>query len=283
MTETAAPPRRGRPLPLAVAVQEVVRLTPSLVRVVLRAEDWSSFGEPVHADSYVKLLFLSPGVEYPRPLDLDRVREQLPSRDWPRLRTYTVRAFDRTAGTLTVDLVVHGDAGLAGPWAAAARPGDEVFVSGPGGGYSPDPAADWHLLAGDASALPAIANTLERLSATATGAAFVEVVDGRHEIALRAPAGVAVHWVHTGHGSPGSALVPAVRGWAAPAGDGQVFVHGEAGFVKELRRHLRVERGLPLERMSISGYWRAGADDERWREMKRDWNRAIDDAESTLH
>ncbi len=266
---------------MPASVREAVRLSPSLVRVVLEAADWSTFREPVHADSYVKLVFLSPGVDYPRPLNPGQIREQFPSQHWPRLRTYTVRAFDRQAGTLTIDLVVHGDEGLAGPWAAAAKPGDEVFVSGPGGGYSPDPSADWHLLAGDESALPAIANALVALPDTAIGAAFVEVADGAHEIPLSAPEGVDVHWLHVGHEAPGHALVPAVRAWPAPPGDGHVFVHGEAGFVKDLRQHLRTERGLPLDRLSISGYWRLGADDERWREMKRDWNRAIDEAEST--
>ena len=75
----------------------------------------------------------------------------------PRRRTYTVRRWDEAAGELTLDFVSHGDEGLAGPWAAAAVPGDQIALQGPGGEYAPDPAADWHLFAGDASALPAIA------------------------------------------------------------------------------------------------------------------------------
>jgi hypothetical protein len=51
------------------------------------------------------------------------------------------------------------------------------------------------------------------------------------------------------------------------------FVHGEAGLVKELRRHLRIERGLPLEQLSISGYWRLGVDDDGGRASKSEWNR----------
>ncbi|WP_375487304.1 siderophore-interacting protein [uncultured Jatrophihabitans sp.] len=281
MTQTAsATARPTRSLPTPTTVHEATRLTPGLVRVVLRADDWSGFGEPQHADAYVKLVFLSPGVDYPLPLDPARIRDEFPNEHWPRMRTYTVRAFDRAAGTLTLDLIVHGDEGLAGPWAATAQPGDPMHVAGPGGGYSPDPAADWHLLAGDESALPAIANTLERLPHDAVGAAFVEVPDANHELALQAPDGVAVRWLHVGGGTPGSLLVPAVREWAAPAGEGHVFVHGEAGFVRDLRRHLRTERGLPLDRLSISGYWRLGADDERWRAMKRDWNRAVEADES---
>ena len=282
MTATTSDPvRRTRSLPLPVVVHETIRISPSLVRIVLRTDDWSSFGEPDHTDAYVKLVFLSPGVAYPQPIDPARIREELPSEHWPRMRTYTVRAFDRAAGTLTLDVVTHGTSGLAGPWAAAARPGDPMLLVGPGGGYSPDAAADWHLLAGDESALPAIANALEALPGDAVGAAFVEVADAAHEVPLAAPAGVAVHWVHVGDELPGHGLVPAVRSWTAPAGAGHVFVHGEAGVVKDLRRHLRTDRGLPLDQLSISGYWRLGADDERWRAMKRDWNRAVDDAESS--
>lgn len=54
------------------------------------------------------------------------------------------------------------------------------------------------------------------------------------------------------------------------------FVHGEAGFVKELRRHLRQDRAIPRERLSISGYWRLGQNDEAWRAVKREWNEQVE-------
>ncbi len=60
------------------------------------------------------------------------------------------------------------------------------------------------------------------------------------------------------------------------------FVHGEAAAVKELRQYLRVERGLGLDRLSISGYWRLGVDDEGWRASKREWNAAIEQDESAV-
>ncbi|WRL65744.1 siderophore-interacting protein [Blastococcus brunescens] len=52
-------------------------------------------------------------------------------------RTYTVRAWDAETGELTIDFVHHGDEGLAGPWAAAAQPGDVIQLMGPGGAYAP--------------------------------------------------------------------------------------------------------------------------------------------------
>src|SRR3954469_22549433 len=156
-TGNGAPPRKRTP-----RVAEVVgtsRLTPHMIRVVLGGDGLSGFPAGEHTDHYVKLVF---------PPDS-------PDPERPVTRTYTVRAWDAAAGELTLDFVWHGDEGLAGPWAAAARPGDRIQSLGPGGGSTRSPAADWHLLAGDESALPAIGAALERLPAGARALAFVEV------------------------------------------------------------------------------------------------------------
>lgn len=276
-----APPRRKPPV--VAQVVRTQRLTPRLARVVLGGPGMAPFDAPVHADSYVKLGFAPAG---PRPLgpdgrvDAEALRASLPPGEQVRLRAYTVRAWDPTAHELTLDVVLHGDEGLAGPWAAAAVPGDEVLVLGPGGAWSPDPTADAHLLVGDASALPAVAVGLERMPRDAVGVAVVEVHDADDEIPLDAPPGVEVRWVHTGTGVPGVALVDAVRAWPWPTGRVCAFVHGEAGAVKELRGYLRTERGVARTDLSISGYWRLGADDEGWRAAKKQWAQQIEAAEA---
>ena len=48
----------------------------------------------------------------------------MPREQWPFTRTYTVRWVDPVAQELAIDFVIHGDEGLAGPWAASAQPGD---------------------------------------------------------------------------------------------------------------------------------------------------------------
>lgn len=281
-------PRRRRTA-FAAAVLRTERLSASLVRVVVGGPGLAGFGvtgATAYADSYVKVVFVHPGTPRPLPrsaddrVDVDAVRDALPAELAPRIRSYTVRALDTGARELTLDFVVHGDEGVAGPWAAAARPGDEVLLLGPGGGYTPDPSAAWHLLAGDASALPAIAVALERLPEDARGHAVVEVHDARDELDLVAPAGVELVWVHQGEDRPGARLVAAVRDLPWPGDDVHAFVHGEAAAVKELRRYLRLERGLGLDRLSISGYWRLGVDDEGWRASKREWNAAIERSEA---
>ena len=184
------------------------------------------------------------------------------------------------AGELTLDFVVHGDEGIAGPWSAGAQPGDEVLLSGPGGAWSPDPDAASYLFAGDASALPAIAVALERLPADAVGHAVIEVHGPEDEIPLARPAGVQVLWVHQGVAVAGLALVDTVVALPELPAPVSAFVHGEAGVVRELRRHVRADRGVGREQLSVSGYWRLGTDDEGWRATKRDWLATIEQAEA---
>jgi NADPH-dependent ferric siderophore reductase len=262
---------------------QVVRaewLNPTMVRVVLGGPDFANFTANEYTDAYVKVVFPRPGVVYPVPLDMKVIRDSMPSSDWPQQRTYTVRAWNPQALELTIDFVVHGDDGLAGPWAAAAKPGDSVTILGPGGGYAPDPAADWHLLIGDESAVPAISTALERLGPNAVGHAVIEVDTPEQEQQLTGPVGVQLTWVNRGSRALGEGLVESVAALTFPSGTVHAFVHGEAGLVRELRRLLKVERGIPQSQLSISGYWRHGATDEGWRAVKRDWNRSIEESES---
>jgi NADPH-dependent ferric siderophore reductase len=254
-----------------------------MIRVVLGGEGLAGFPAGEFTDHYVKLLFPPPGASYRAPFDVEQLRAELPPELWPVTRTYTVRAWDETTGELTIDFVYHGDEGLAGPWAAAAAPGDRIQFFGPGGGYTPRADADWHLLVGDESALPAIGAALPRLPAGVPALVFVEVegpVEQQSDLVLRD--GVTVVWVHRGGGVPGEAVVTAVKAVDLPTGTGHVFVHGEAALVRELRLHLRVERGLPAEFTSISGYWRSGRTEDRWQAEKRDWNAEVEAAEQTL-
>ncbi|MFF3578915.1 siderophore-interacting protein [Streptomyces mirabilis] len=267
------PARRSRK-PHSAHVVRTERLTPHMQRVVLGGEGLAEFTAGTSTDHYVKLLFAPEGVTYPEPFDVERIREELPREQWPVTRTYTVRAWDPELRELTLDFVVHGDEGLAGPWAAHVQPGEVVRFMGPGGAYAPDASADWHLLAGDESALPAISAALEALPEGAVARAFVEI-SGRAE-EQKIDSDVEVVWLHRGDRPLGEALVEAVRTLDFPAGRVHAFVHGEAGFVKELRRLLRVEREIPREDLSISGYWRLGHNEDGWQASKRDWNAQVE-------
>ncbi|MEU6538805.1 siderophore-interacting protein [Streptomyces sp. NPDC047000] len=267
-------PARKPRTPRSAQVVRTERLSPHMQRVVLGGPGLAGFAADTCTDHYVKLLFPAGGAVYPEPFDLERIRAGFPREQWPVTRTYTVRAWDAGQLELTLDFVIHGDEGLAGPWAVRARPGDTVRFLGPGGAYAPGPDADWHLLAGDESALPAIARSLEALPAGATAHAFVEVSGPEEE--QKFDSDVEVVWLHRGDRPVGEALVEAVRALEFPAGRLQAFVHGEAGFVRELRRLLRVELQVPREDLSISGYWRLGHDEDGWQASKREWNARVE-------
>jgi NADPH-dependent ferric siderophore reductase len=246
-------------------VRRTERLTPSMIRVVVTGDDLAQFPDTEFTDRYVKLVFPRPDVQYPEPFDMEAIRAELPREQWPSTRTYTVRALDHAAAELTIDFVVHGDAGLAGPWAAAARPGDVLRLMGPGGAYAPDPDADWHLLVGDEAALPAIAAACERIPAGTPVLALLEVGGPADHQPL--PGGVEPVWLHRDPARPDQ-LVDAIRAAAFPAGRVHAFVHGEAGLVRSVRQHLLGERAVPREALSVSGYWRRGRDEDGWQADK---------------
>jgi NADPH-dependent ferric siderophore reductase len=258
--------------PILTTVQDVSWLTPRMARIVLGGDALEGFGAGAFTDHYVKLQLPPRGASYAAPFDPAAIKAELPRDQWPRMRTYTVRDWDSAARRLTIDFVVHGDSGLAGPWAANARPGDRIQLLGPGGAYAPDPAAAWHLMAGDASVLPAIGASLARIPEGVPVFVVVEVDGPEDEIALTTPGDLRLQWVATG----ADALLDAVRALDLPAGAGQHFVHGEAAAVRAVRRHLLVERGVDPAALSVSGYWKRRRTEDGWREEKAEWNRLVD-------
>ncbi len=271
----------GRP----VHTFEVVRTeqcSEHMVRVVLGGTGFDTFRPSEYTDSYVKVVFVRYGVEVaalPQPLTLDSF-DGLPEEDRPVIRTLTVRRADPVAREISIDVSVHGDHGFVGPWAVAAEPGQPVYLMGPGGAYAPDPAADWHLLAGDESALPAISAALEALPDDAVGKAFIEVAGPEDEIELTAPEGVELNWLHRGgradlvgqdRAGDNAPLIEAVTTSLWLPGQVQVFIHGEAQAVMHnLRPYIRKERGVEAKWASISGYWRRGRTEETFRQWKKE-------------
>lgn len=232
----------------------MARLSPELVRLTLRSEDMVGVELPF-ADHYIKLRF---------PSETER----------PVTRTYTIRSADPATGTFDVDFVVHGDDGLAGPWAATAAPGSEISFGGPGGAWSPG--SQRHIVfAGDEAAAPAVCRGLEMLPEGATATAYLEVSGADAHFEVPEPDGVEVRWIHRGGAPYGQRLAEAVRAGGVPEGAGW-FVHGVAEMVKDLRRFLFVENGVPRADVSISGYWRTGLTEDGWQASKHDFVAAME-------
>jgi NADPH-dependent ferric siderophore reductase len=265
----AAPPRRPR-TPILAHVVSTARVSPHLVRVVLGGDGLARFSAGEFTDHYVKLQIPPRGADYQAPFDAEEVKATRPREHWPRTRTYTVRAWDGERHELTIDFVVHGDEGVAGPWAEAARPGDPIQLNGPGGAYAPDPDADWHLLVGDLAVLPGISAALPRIPAGVPAHALIEAAP-EDRVELTSPGDLRVTWVEPG------GLPAAVEALAFPEGRVCVYVHGEASDVRAIRRHLLAERGVPREGASISGYWKRSRTEEGWRDDKAEWNRLVEE------
>ena len=167
-------------------------LTPRLCRLTLEGPDLHRFAR---GGWHVRLLlpadssnpvwpYAGPGALPIWPQGADRLA----------LRTYTLRHVRPDRGEVDIDVVMHQPAGRMTDWVSRAALGDPIGMMGPGGGEVPE--VDHVCLAGDETALPAIARALERLPAGARGHAFIEVGGRDDELSLQKPAGVDVRWVH---------------------------------------------------------------------------------------
>ncbi|WP_114907610.1 siderophore-interacting protein [Ornithinimicrobium murale] len=264
MSKPNRPPRPQTVL----TVQSSEWVSPTTVRVVAGGEGFSGLNLNEFTDAYVKLLFVKPELGLTPPYDEAHLREHLAPEDQPVRRTYTLRWVDREREQVAIDFVVHGDEGIAAPWAREAQPGDQFVVSGAGGGYAPDPTADWHLFIGDESALPAIAAALEALPDQARGIAYLQVTEDSGRIELEAPEGIHLEWL-TGGAHLTSLLADAAAAGPWPEGRVQVFAHGERESIKAVRALLK-ERAVPREDLSLSGYWAYGRTEDRFQAEKRE-------------
>lgn len=247
-----------------VRVLRVEDLTGSLRRVTFAGEDIARFAtdDALH----VGLLIPPPGsLLLPPTVGADGLLVWPEGTDRPAIRRYTIRSCDASAGTLDVDFVLHADAGPGSAFAARAREGDVIGVAGPmGGSIRPD--KDWYLLAGDETALPAIARILEFLPAEKRGIALIEVDDARSEIELRNNTAIEVTWVHRrgGDHETASPLAEAVRRIRFPddLSAAYAWVGCEFADFKAIRSFLRSEVRLPKDQHLVVAYWRKGQADD---------------------
>lgn len=262
---------RARPArPQAVlAVRSREQLSPHTVRITAGGPGFEALRMNEFTDKYAKILFVDPALGLTPPYDLAALRESLPPGQQPVTRTYTLRRADAQRQELTIDFVVHAAVGIAAPWAARAEPGGLLTMSGAGGAYRPDPGRDWHLLAGDESALPAICSALEALPDDARGLAYLETSDPGEYLDAKPPAGVEVVWLHRPHpGSQPHLLADAVLAGPWLQGRADVFAHGERESMKTIRAALKTRLG-DGDQVSLSGYWAAGRTEDVFQSEKR--------------
>jgi NADPH-dependent ferric siderophore reductase len=257
---------------ISTFVTSVVRteqVTPAVRQITLGGGDLVRFS-PLAADTFLYVLLPPPGRNE---LTIDSTftwaaYEDMPEADRPVGAYYTLRRWRPESHELDLHFVLHGDEGSGSAWAQRAKPGDPVALWGPREAFVPPAGTDHYLLVGDETGLPAIGAILESLAPGTAATVVVEVAGPEEQVPLPTRASVEIIWLHRLGAATGTttALVDTVRQLAWPAGTVYAWGGAESRAITAVRKHVRNERGLPREAVSMTGYWRLGphdaADDE---------------------
>lgn len=231
---TARRTRRVRfePRRRTVYVARTEPVGPSFVRVSFTGDDLHDF-QSLSFDDHVKL--------------------GLPGSDGQMvLRDFTPRAFDASRRELMIEFALHAQ-GPASDWARRASPGDALMIAGPRGSFVVPQDYAWHLLAGDACALPAIARRLEELPPAAQALVLVQVPHASDRRALRTAATADVQWV-----ASDAEWMRALQALRLPPGEGYAWCAGEAQVMKRARSVLIDQHRHPREALRVAAYWKDG-------------------------
>ncbi|MEO6279746.1 siderophore-interacting protein [Roseateles sp.] len=212
-------------------VTRVERLSPHFVAITLHGDSLANFRSDSF-DDHVKVFF-----------------DDTPGE--PARRDYTPRSFNVQRLELTLEFALHGS-GAASDWARQAAVGQRLVVAGPRGSMVIPVDYDWHLLIGDATALPAVHRRLEELPPEARVIALLQVDDAADRRLF--PEQMQVQWVETT-----AELQAAVAALTLPEGEGFAWAAGEASAMAAVRP-LLVAKGLTKEALKVAAYWKAGAE-----------------------
>jgi len=216
-----------------VEVARIDQLSPGFASITFKGAALSDFNS-LSFDDHVKFMFDG--------ADGQQVR-----------RDYTPRRFDRQACEVDLEFALHGHGGAA-EWARNVQVGSKAIIGGPRGSMILPLEMDWHLLVGDASALPAVTRRLEELppAARVQAVLLVDAAD-RRELATQASADI--HWV-----ASNDELLQVLKDLPLQSGAGLAWGGGEASLMVQVRQ-LLVDKGLPRQAARISAYWKQGVAD----------------------
>ncbi|MER7774678.1 siderophore-interacting protein [Streptomyces sp. NPDC096191] len=285
MTTAVAAPFRF----FSLQVVRTRRLGPSLTRVTFAGDDLSAFHSDGR-DQSLSLFLPHPGQSEPAvPLEQGdgwwQAWRELPDDVRAVMRSYTLRALRRdTDGDtveIDVDFVLHGvepgaafEAGPAARWAAAAAAGDRVLLLGPAIAdnrairFRPPEDTDLVVIWGDETAVPAACAIAESLPAGTRARVWLEVPHAEDVQDLDTAADAEITWlVRDATGGPEATLTTLRDARLPYAEHPYVWIAGESGCVKALRRHFVRERGIDRRRVTFVGYWRQGLTEEQLREQ----------------
>ncbi|MFG3017210.1 siderophore-interacting protein [Streptomyces sp. NPDC048254] len=274
MTTAVAAPFRF----FSLQVVRTRRLGPSLVRVTFAGADLAHFHSDGR-DQSLSLFIPAEGRTEPAvPIELGdgwwQGWRELPDDVRAVMRSYTLRELRRNPDEIDIDFALHGvgpgaatPAGPASRWASRAATGDRVVLLGPAVAdnrairFRPPEDTDLVLVWGDETAVPAATAILESLPAGTRVRAWLEVPHAGDVQDAATAADAEIDWM------VGGTAEAAIRGARLPTAERPyVWIAGESGRVKELRRHFVGERGVDRRRVTFVGYWRQGLTEEQLRE-----------------
>lgn len=262
---TRIKPEQAGLLTLEVLGRE--QISPSFARVTLGRGDIEQFA-PMGFDQWFRLFIPVSETSLSRlPGKLDMLAYlkylTISKTERPVLRNYTVRAHRITPDgpVIDVDFVLHGEGHEAGPaaaWAATCTPGDTVAILDEGITFTPPPDVRHTLIVADESGLPAVAGILASLPEDFTGRAWIEMPTPEDQQDLTGPEGLEVTWVvrEEPQARPGATVLAAAQAAPVPVGACYCWAVGEQQVPTGMRRHW-VQAGIPKERITFTGYWKA--------------------------
>ncbi|WP_299196974.1 siderophore-interacting protein [uncultured Amphritea sp.] len=244
----------AKPTPLQFSVKSNLLISPNMRRITVYGEGIAQYPENA-AGNYIKLVF-------------PQEDEQKPC-----LRTYTISQIDYEQCTMELDFVIHTDGGPASVWADSARPGDTIQIGGPGPGKPISLPADWFLIAGDMTAMPAIRNNLKQLPEDARGYLVLEIISEEDKAALDAitiPAALEVIWIINPEPGDLKKFSDAILQLPWLAGQPSVWIAAELEEVLKARSHIKTQPPIEKGKMYISSYWQHGMTEDRHKVAKKE-------------
>ncbi|MGP4713358.1 siderophore-interacting protein [Psychrobacter sp. DM8] len=247
----------AKPTPRVLEVKRITDITPHMRRITLGGEAFKDF--PTNQQSaYIKLMFSQP------------------KSSKPIMRTYTIA--EQRSHEIDVDFVLHPQehAGPALQWAHTAAIGDSILIGGPGAKKQINAQADWFLLAGDMTALPAITVNLAELPADAQGYAVIEVISEADIRSLNMPDNMDIHWVVNAVASiDSSPLLERIKQLPWLEGSPAVWAACEFNSMRALRHYFKQEKQVAKTHLYISSYWKLDNSEDEHKIIKREDAEAI--------
>lgn len=249
-------------------VVETRSLSSVMRRIVLGGSGLATYQSSGAPDEWLRLM-VPPERQQQVELPTRRGQQFQFANPQPAPRWYSLRRWDPERHQVSVDVAVH-DHGAATRWAESARSGDQVLISQPHG-QGIDTHADWVLILADQTGIPAACRILESLAPRQRVHVVFEAPNEAATFTPTSPAQLKVCWAY----DPDPASIPsplsaAVRTIELPAGQGYVWMAGEAACARDVRRYFRHELKWRSQHYDIVGYWRPNQEayQRRFREIE---------------